>query len=86
VVITRLKAKNQVTIPKDIVKKLKLKPNELFEVETEENFIKLIPVELKPKYTKEEIKKIDEIVEREKGKAKSFKAGKEFSSYIEDLK
>lgn len=83
--ITKLKAKNQITLPSAIVKRLHLKPEELFAVDIEDNYIKLIPVEVEPRYTAEEIKAIRRIVEKEKGKAKSFKAGKEFSAYIKKL-
>lgn len=84
--ITRLKTKNQITLPKKIVKRLNLKPNELFQVDIEKNYIKLIPVELKPKYTKKELKKIDEIVKKEKKRAKTFRVGPEASAYIKNLK
>ena len=80
--ITKLKTKNQITLPKEIVKKLNLKPNELFSVAVDGNCIKLIPVELEPKYTPQELNAIDKIVEKEKNKAKTVKAGKEFSDYI----
>lgn len=83
--ITRLKAKNQLTIPSVIVKRLRLKPNELFAVDVEKNFIKLIPVEIKPRYTPEELSAIDRIVTKEKGKAKQVKPGKEFSIYIKKI-
>lgn len=83
--ITKLKAKNQLTIPSEIVKRLHLKPHELFAVDIEDNFIKLIPVEVEPRYTAEELKAIDNIIAREKGKAKAVKPGKEFSSYIEKI-
>ena len=83
--ITKLKAKNQVTIPSVIVKKLRLKPEELFAVDVEDNYIKLIPVEVEPRYTAEELKAIDLLVQKEKGKASSFKSGKEFSKYITKL-
>lgn len=81
----KLKAKNQVTIPNVIVKRLRLKPYELFAVDVQDNFIKLIPVEVKPRYTAQELKAIDTIVEKEKSHAKRIKAGKEFSSYIKKL-
>lgn len=74
--ITKLKAKNQLTIPNAIVKRLKLKPDELFAVDVENNFIKLTPVNIEPRYTADELKAIDHIVEREKNKAKVFKPGK----------
>jgi AbrB family looped-hinge helix DNA binding protein len=80
--ITKLKAKNQVTIPSNIMKRLRLKSNELFAVDIEGNFIKLIPVKVEPKYTEAEIKAIDLIVEKEKDSGKTLKAGKEFSQYL----
>ena len=83
--ITKLKAKNQITIPSAIVKRLHLKLDELFAVDVEGNFIKLIPVKIEPRYTAEELKAIDRIVENEKGKAKVLKPGKEFSRYIKKI-
>lgn len=83
--ITKLKARNQVTLPSIIVKRLRLKHDELFTVDIEKNYIKLIPVEVEPRYTTDELKTIDRIVEKEKGKAKVFKAGKDFSAYIKKL-
>ncbi len=80
--ITRLKAKNQVTIPSAIMKRLRLKPNELFAVEIEGNFIKFVPVKVEPKYSADELKTIDTIVEKEKGSGKVLQAGKEFSQYL----
>lgn len=83
--ITKLKAKNQLTIPNEIVKRLRLKPNELFSVAVEKNFIKLTPVEVEPRYSPEELKTIDQIVEREKDRAKTVKPGKEFSAYLKKI-
>ena len=84
-IITKLKTKNQITLPKEVVKKLNLKPNELFTVDIEGNCIKLIPVELEPKYTPQDLNAIDKIVEKEKDKARTVKAGKEFSDYIKKI-
>jgi antitoxin component of MazEF toxin-antitoxin module len=83
--ITKLKAKNQITIPSAIVKRLHLKLDELFAVDVEGNFIKLIPVKVEPRYTAEELKAIDHVVESEKSKAKVLKPGKEFSYYIKKI-
>jgi len=83
--ITKLKAKNQITIPSAIVKRLHLKLDELFAVGVEGNYIKLIPVKVEPRYTAEELKAIDRVVEKEKSKGKVFKSGKEFSVYIKKL-
>ena len=83
--ITKLKTKNQLTIPSEIVKKLHLKVNELFAVELKENYIKLTPVDVEPRYTEEELSAIDRIVEREIGHGKAVKPGKEFSDYIRKI-
>ena len=83
--ITRLKAKNQVTLPAAVIKRLGLKPNELFAIDVERNYIKLTPVALEPRYTLEELQTIDQIVEKEKGRAKIVKAGKDFSHRIKQL-
>ena len=83
--IVKLKAKNQVTIPADIVKQMHLYIEELFAIEVEDNYIKLIPVEVEPRYTKEELNKINKLVDKEKSKAKSLKSGKELNDYIESL-
>jgi bifunctional DNA-binding transcriptional regulator/antitoxin component of YhaV-PrlF toxin-antitoxin module len=84
--ITTLKAKNQLTIPAEIVKRMHLKPRELFAVDVVDNFIKLTPVEMSPRYTAEELKTIDTIVASEKTKGKSFKPGKDFTGYIKKIK
>ncbi len=85
-IMARLKAKNQITLPKNIVERLHLKKDEIFQVDIEKNFIKLIPVELKPKYTEKDLAKIDKIVKKEKRRAKTIKSGTEFSSYISGIK
>ncbi len=83
--ITKLKAKNQLTIPNAIVKRLHLKMDELFAVDVEDNYIKLIPVKVQPRYTSDELKAIDLIVEKEKKRGKVFKSEKQFSGYIKKL-
>ena len=83
--MTRLKTKNQVTLPNEIVKKLHLKQDELFEVDIEKNYIRLIPVVVKPKYTQDELKTIDKIVEKEKKKAKKIKSPSGLSKFIQNI-
>ncbi len=56
--------------------------DELFIIDVESNYIKLTPVKIEPRYTSQELRAIDHLVERQKGKAKVFKAGEEFSGYI----
>lgn len=83
--IVKLKAKNQLTIPNRIVKRLHLKLNELFSVDVQGNFIKLTPVQMEPRYTADELAAIDKIVAKEKPKGKVLKAGAEFSDYVKKL-
>lgn len=83
--ITKLKTKNQLTIPSEIVRRMNLKANELFAVDIEDNYIKLTPVEIEPRYTMEELKAVDRIVEVEKAKAKAIKPGKDLSEYIKGI-
>jgi antitoxin component of MazEF toxin-antitoxin module len=83
--ITKLKAKNQITIPSAIVKRLHLKLDELFAVDVESNFIKLIPVKVEPRYTAEELTVISRLVEKEKKRSKMFNTEKEFSAYTKKL-
>ena len=83
--ITKLKAKNQLTLPAAVIKRLGLKPNEFFTVDVEKNYIKLTPVMLEPRYSSTELEAIDRIVEKEKEKGKSLKPGKEFSNYLRKL-
>jgi len=83
--ITKLKAKNQLTIPNEIVKRLHLKIDELFAVGIEDNYIKLTPVKVEPRYTTEDLKALDHIVGNEKSKARVVRPGKEFSRYIKKV-
>ena len=84
--ITKLKAKNQLTIPTAVVKRLRLKPDELFTIDVEENFIKLTPVKVEPRYAPGELRAIDRIVDKEKSKGKTLKAGPGFSAYLRSIK
>lgn len=83
--ITKLKAKNQLTLPAAVIKHLGLKPNELFAVDVEKNYIKLTPVMLEPRYSSSELEAIDRIVEKEKRKGKVLKPGENFSHYLKKL-
>jgi bifunctional DNA-binding transcriptional regulator/antitoxin component of YhaV-PrlF toxin-antitoxin module len=67
--ITRLKAKNQITLPQKVVKRLGLIKGELFHIEIEGNYLKLTPVEVLPKYSEKELKKADESIKKEKHKS-----------------
>jgi len=83
--IIKIKAKNQITIPTAVARRLGLKIHEFLAIDVEDNFIKLIPVHVEPKYTQEELETIDSMVDREKAKAKSIKPGKDFSRYLQEM-
>jgi bifunctional DNA-binding transcriptional regulator/antitoxin component of YhaV-PrlF toxin-antitoxin module len=84
--LTKLKEKNQVTIPVAVIKKLGLKGDTLFEVDIEGDHIKLMPVVTVPlSYNENELDKIATIVKKEKVSAKELKPGKSFSNYIKSL-
>ena len=84
--LTKLKTKNQITIPSSVIKRMGLKLNEYFVVEIRSNFICLTPVHVEPKYSAAELKGIDKIVHKQMGKGKSYRAGPEFSGYLKGLK
>lgn len=54
--ITRLRAKNQVTIPAQIVDSMNLKFDQLFQVSIDGHSIKFTPVELEPRHLRREQK------------------------------
>ncbi|MEA2082566.1 MAG: AbrB/MazE/SpoVT family DNA-binding domain-containing protein [Elusimicrobiota bacterium] len=83
--IVKLKTKNQVTIPADIVKMMHLHNEELFAVKIENNYIKLVPVDVRPRYTKQELMKMKKLVEKEKSKSQTMKSAAEFREYIDKL-
>lgn len=83
--LTRLKAKNQLTLPQAVVNRLHIGPNEFFQVDVRSDYIRLVPVMIEPRYTPEELKAIDRLVEKQKGRAKTIKAGKKFAKYIKRI-
>ena len=52
-ILTKLKAKNQLTLPQAVVERLHLHPNEFFQLDIKHNCIMLIPVTIEPRYTAE---------------------------------
>jgi len=80
--LTKLKAKNQLTLPQAVVERLHLAVNEFFQVDIKPDCIRLIPVTIEPRYTPDELGAIDRLTEKQRGKAKTIKPGKDFSAYI----
>ncbi len=67
------------------MKKLDLTQNDIVEFSLEDDYIKVTPVQVEPRYTPDELKAIDDIVEKEKKAGKKFKAGKRFEEYIRKI-
>lgn len=53
--ITELKQKSQITIPKEIVKELELQPGDMFDISVEDGVIHLVPVVVYPKKYADEL-------------------------------
>ena len=56
--IMELRKKSQVTIPKDVIRKLKLHEGDKFEITEKNGVIYMIPVSIYPKKYDEELEKI----------------------------
>lgn len=53
--ITELKQKSQITIPKEIVKELELQPGDMFDISVDDGVIHLVPVVVYPKKYADEL-------------------------------
>lgn len=84
-ILGKVKHKNQVTIPNPIAKLLGIKQNDVVSFAVKKGQIVIIPVQVEPRYTPQELKAIDELVVREGGKAKSYQVGDEFKKAIDGL-
>jgi len=84
-ILGKIKHKNQVTIPSAIVKLLGLKHDDVLSFVVQKGQIVIIPVQVEPRYTPEEIKAIDDMVAQEKKKAKTYQVGDEFEKAIHAL-
>ena len=83
--LTKLKAKNQITLPQIIIESLHMRSNEFFQVDIKGNHVRLIPVTIEPRYSQEELDAVDKLVNSQKSKAKTVKPGEEFSKYIKKV-
>lgn len=74
-------SKNQITLPKKIVDALDLDKGAMFDIRVTGNKIQLVPLEVSEKvFTDAEYAKMEELFQKEKGKAK--KITKEFINSI----
>lgn len=68
----------QVTIPKEYLKRIGFDPtSDYFDIELKDDTIVLKPVTVEPKYTKEELEKIEKLFKEPKNKGKVHKSTKE---------
>ncbi len=80
--ITRLKSKNQLTLPASIIKRMGIRADELFAVDIDANCIRLMPVDLEPRYTPDELSAIDRSIDSEKPKGKVFRDAKSLGAHL----
>ena len=75
-------SKNQITLPKKIVDALDLDKGAMFDIRVKGNKIQLVPLEVSEKvFTDAEYAKMEELFQKEKGKAK--KVTKDFINSLE---
>jgi len=55
--LVKIKAKNQVTLPQAVIDELQLKTNDFLRVDIRDNYIRLIPVTIQPRYVSANKKK-----------------------------
>ena len=84
-ILAKLKAKNQLTLPQTVVERLHLGPGGFFQLDVRGNCVLLIPVTIEPRWGADDLVAIDELVEMQKTKAKPIRPGKDFSKYIKRL-
>ena len=84
-IIVRLKAKNQLTLPAAILKRVGIEENELFSVEFENNYIKLTPVDIEPRYTAEELAGLDRMADAQKGQGTVCRTKAEVVAHLKKI-
>ena len=67
----------QITIPKEYLKKLGFSKNDYFDVRLKDSVIVLQPVTVEPKFTEEELDKMERLFESEDNQGKVFNSGPE---------
>ncbi|MBU1261800.1 AbrB/MazE/SpoVT family DNA-binding domain-containing protein [bacterium] len=67
----------QITIPKEYLKKLGFSKNDYFDVTLKDTMIILQPVTVEPKFTEEELNKLEQLFESEDNRGELFNSGSE---------
>ncbi|MDI6792132.1 MAG: AbrB/MazE/SpoVT family DNA-binding domain-containing protein [bacterium] len=67
----------QITIPKEYLKELGLGKDDCFDVCLKDGMIILQPMTVEPKFTEEELYKLDRLFESEDNRGEIFSSGKE---------
>ncbi|MEW6189667.1 MAG: AbrB/MazE/SpoVT family DNA-binding domain-containing protein [Actinomycetota bacterium] len=80
--VRRLSERNTITIPKDILKRIGLKPGDYFEITDDGNRIILTPKIVEDKFTDEEWEKLEKLA-RERGRV--YKTATEAKKHLEGL-
>jgi len=85
--VIKISPRGTITIPLKYRKSLRLDTNSFVGIKATEEGILLRPVEIKEKkgYTKEELKKIEQLSNDKKNKGKSFGSSKEAMKHLRSL-
>ncbi len=64
----KMNARNDLHLPANVIRELNLGEDRIFKAEVRANVLILIPVDLEPRYTHQELEAVDKIHEKEKKK------------------
>ncbi len=64
----KINARNDIHLPSDALRALNLGEDRILKITIKENCVTLIPVDLEPRYSKEELEAMDRLFERESKK------------------
>jgi len=83
--ILKFQNKGQVTLPQQIVDRFHLQKGDVLKCETKASHIVLTPVDLEERYTEDDLRAIDRVIEDGKGKGTSLNSDKDIDSYIKKM-
>ncbi len=79
----RINARNDVHLPSELLRQLNLGEERIVRVEQRNNALVLVPVDLEPRYSKEELEGLDRLHEEQKKKGwVSLKSSKEVDALL----
>ena len=84
-ILSKVLSKNQLTLPKEVVKALHIQKGALLKCQVENQKIILTPVIVEEPFTEEEFKKLEKLYKDPKNKGKTFHSAAEAIRYLNRL-